>query len=107
MSGSPFYINSNLDLRIHCPVCKAEYGLNNSEVLEKKGGFASVYLTCPKCSSSVLTTIAFGTAGGILVAVMLTDLGTQDIRKFKKTGPISVDDVIEIHRELEGTNSVC
>lgn len=105
MSGSPFYINSNLDLRIRCPICKAEYGLNSSEVLDRKEGVASIYLSCPKCLSSLLVTVTFGSSGGILVAAMLTDLKLEDIKKFKKVNPISVDDVIEIHKELEGLKS--
>lgn len=100
MSESPFYTNPNLDLRIHCPVCKTEYGLDKSEIIERKEGAASMYLTCPKCLSSVLSTIIFGGVGGILVAVMLTDLKLEDMKRLKKTYPISVDDVIEIHKEL-------
>lgn len=102
MNESPFYLNANLDLRIHCVVCKSEYGLPQSRVLEKRDGIASLYLTCPKCLSSLLVTVAFGSAGGILVAAMLTDLKLEDIKKFKRVNPISVDDVIEIHRGLEG-----
>lgn len=105
MNESPFYINSNLDLRIRCPICRAEYGLNNSQVLEKNNGIASIYLLCPKCQCSVLVTVTTGMIGGILIAAILTDLKLEDIKKFRRLDPLSVDDVIEIHKELENIKS--
>lgn len=102
MNNSPLYLNSNLDFRIYCPVCKADCGLDNGEILEKKESFACVYLMCQKCASMMITTVLFGTIGGVVITAMLTDLRLEDIKKLRKANPISVDDVIEIHKALEG-----
>lgn len=105
MSESPFYTNSGLDLHVRCPICKSEYGLNDGAILGKREGVASMYLSCQKCLGSMFVTVTFGMVGGILVAAMLTDLGREDIKRFKKYNPISTDDIIEIHKELEKSKS--
>lgn len=104
MRNGPFYLNPNLDFTVHCSVCKAGYGFGKGEVIEKKDNFLSVYLRCPKCESALVASILFGTIGGVVITAMLTDLKMEDIKKLKKASPISADDVIEIHKELEEIN---
>ena len=99
-------IKSSLKLIRSCPVCNSKYTPSTARVIENgddEENGVLVYFSCPRCSSSLLARVVelpFGVVG----SAMLTDLEADEVEKFKNSDEVTVDDVLEVYRELELMN---
>ena len=91
---------------LKCPICSHKYNLEKTKVLESEQNEIFnearilIHSDCQKCKSSVMFNVDI--RGPEVFSVgMVTDLTSQDSSKFKNLGPISVNDVLGIHKEIK------
>ena len=92
---------------LKCPVCGQKYNLKETRVVDSRQSEVSgeatilIHSDCSKCKSSVMFNIEV--KGPEVFSVgMVTDLTGTDSARFKNRGPISVDEVIEMHKGIKG-----
>ncbi len=90
---------------LRCPICSSKYKPENARIIESENheavGEARVLIhsDCTKCKSSVMFNIEIH--GPEVYSVgMITDLTQQDSKRFSKHTPITVNEVIGLHKEI-------
>ena len=92
---------------LKCPVCGHHYSPQQTKIIEssEEHPFARrnllVHTDCDKCKSSVVFSIAID-GPEIFSIGMVTDLTSQDTKKFKNAAPISANEVLAMHESLSG-----
>ncbi len=95
-----------LSVILHCPVCGNKYGAEQTDIIETKyqekyeNSSMLVHTNCERCKSSVVFNISME-GPEIFSVAMVTDLTAGDARKFRNSGSVSVDDVIEFHEFIQ------
>ncbi len=91
---------------LRCPVCNFKYNLNEAKVLGSQEDKAFdeaeilIHSDCQKCKSSVMFNIEI--RGPEIFSVgMITDLTSQDSKKFRGKSPISPNELISMHKSLK------
>lgn len=84
-----------------CTVCAAEFRPALVQVLEREGATVLVHADCAGCGTSALFAVVAGDAGYVVTMGMLTDFTKEDVKRFSQAKPITTDDVIAWHEELE------
>lgn len=91
---------------LKCPVCGQKYNLKETRVVDSRQSEAAeeatilIHSDCSRCKSSVMFNIEV--KGPEVFSVgMVTDLTASDSTRFKNRGPISVNEVIEIHKSIK------
>ncbi|MCL5008911.1 MAG: hypothetical protein M1400_01055 [Patescibacteria group bacterium] len=91
---------------LKCPVCGQKYNLDQTRIIDSRQSEAFgeatilIHSDCNKCKSSVMFNIEV--KGPEVFSVgMVTDLTRHDSSRFKNRGPISVDEVINIHQSIK------
>ena len=90
-------ISSSLKLIKECPVCHTHYDIKKVQILDYSEDGVLVYFFCPICLSSLLANI-IEMPFGVIGSAMLTDLEADEVLKFKKTGAVTVDDVLQVYQ---------
>jgi hypothetical protein len=95
-----------LGVFLKCPICGAKYNLEKTQVIDSEqnefGAEARILIhsDCAKCKSSVMFNVEI--RGPEVFSVgMVTDLTGKDSNKFKKLGPIHVNEIIGLHQALK------
>jgi hypothetical protein len=98
-----------LGVVLRCPICGVKYSMDHTKIIDSEQdegmGEAKILIhsDCSKCKSSVMFNIEV--RGPEVFSVgMVTDLTHQDSARFQSRNPISVDEVIGIHKELKKFN---
>jgi len=97
-----------LSYLLRCPVCGHKYNLEQTRLIDSKeerqiGTNLLVHTDCEHCKSSVVFSIAV--EGPEVFSVgMVTDLTSNDTKKFKNFQPISPDEVLATHQFLKDFN---
>ncbi len=92
-------VNGSLRLIKQCPVCANNYEAQKIKIVDFTESGVLVHFFCEICQSSLLaqiTEMPFGIVG----SAMLTDLAAHEVNKFKNSGPVTIDDVIEVYQKL-------
>jgi len=109
MSGKKFDLKKVIEwlgFILKCPVCASKYDLNQTKVIETEHnepmGEARllIHSDCKKCKSSVMFNIEIN-GPEVFSVGMITDLTSTDSKKFQTQKPISLNEVIGIHKELK------
>ena len=87
---------------LHCPVCNNKYTAAQTNIIDAEDAeryehsSMLVHTDCERCKSSVVFNISL--EGPEIFSVgMVTDLTSEDARKFRDQKPIALDEVIEFH----------
>ncbi len=93
-----------LSFALKCPICGYKYNLEHTKIIDTKqedGGVATllVHSDCSQCKSAVVFGISIN-GGEIFSMSMLTDLTSNDTRKFSNKRAISSREVYDLHRFL-------
>lgn len=86
---------------LHCPVCNNKYNAEQTNIIEEnadkyEGSPMLVHSDCESCKSSVVFSISLD-GPEVLSVGMVTDLTSQDARKFRDNRGISADEVLDFH----------
>lgn len=95
----------NLRVISTCPICNARYHSAELRVLEEKSDAQLVYIQCRKCRASVLAVVLANHLGVSSVG-LVTDLSGDDVLKFRRQPVVSVDDVIDLHLQLQAVDFI-
>ncbi|OGZ61938.1 MAG: hypothetical protein A2932_01865 [Candidatus Spechtbacteria bacterium RIFCSPLOWO2_01_FULL_46_10] len=85
-----------------CPVCSARYAPRNLAHVGKKANMSQVHARCFSCKSSTMIFVVRNASGFVTTIGMLTDMSLKDAKRFRTMQPITSDDLIELHKTLEG-----
>ncbi len=91
---------------LKCPICGCKYNLDQTQIVDSErdeimgGAKILIHSDCGKCKSSVMFNIEINGPEVFSVGVV-TDLTGKDSVRFKKTRPISIDEVIGVHSALK------
>lgn len=95
-----------LSVILHCPVCSNKYAAEQTSVIEgrevekREDSSLLVHADCEKCKSSVVFSISL--EGPEIFSVgMVTDLTSTDAKKFRDSGGIALDEVIDFQAFLK------
>ncbi|MAF24157.1 hypothetical protein CL634_01020 [bacterium] len=91
--------NEGIKVVSNCPVCSARYQNNRALVIQEKQDAHLVYLKCRRCQTAVLAVILTNSLGVSSVG-LVTDLGCDEVLRYKDAKPLSTDDVIDVHQLL-------
>lgn len=94
-----------LGFALRCPICQNKYNLSNTKIIESEQNDALgearvlIHSDCSKCKSSVMFNVEI-TGPDVFSVGMITDLTSNDSKKFKNKSSISANEVINIHKEI-------
>lgn len=72
-----------------------------ARILDEKEDGHLLHIRCKKCWNSILALVLVSNVGVSSVG-LVTDLGFEDVQKFRAhSAEVTVDDVLEIHELLE------
>ncbi len=83
----------------YCPMCRASFSPKEFMVIGQSGQTHLLYVRCSHCTSSLVVLLLVHELGISSVGV-ITDLTEDDVVSFKNTEPLTVDDCLEVHREV-------
>jgi len=92
-------IQEGLRLLNQCPVCKEPYIPDEANLLEQKETSHLVHITCPHCKNSILAIILVSALGMSSIGI-ITDLSATDVKRLKMKGPVTEDEVLDLHVAL-------
>lgn len=87
-----------------CPVCGNYYDFRKLEIIEEENGATLMYIKCQSCQSAALSMIALGPLG-IKMASVLTDLEQDEVMHFQDENPLSSEEVLDLHEDLEKSDN--
>ncbi len=93
-------IQEGLKMMAECPLCKQAYSEQKAKVIEEKNSAHLVHITCPHCLHSILALIIVSKVGMSSVG-MVTDLNVNDVRRLKRLGPITEDELLNFYSLLQ------
>jgi hypothetical protein len=92
--------NEGLKLVSYCPVCETRYNAMEARHMGQDGDTHLLHVTCRKCGNAILAMVLLNRVGASSVG-LITDLTSDDVMRFRSSGSVSIDDVIEMHSFAE------
>lgn len=99
-SNSLHRTTQRLRLVSYCPVCDIRSKSMHAQTLATAGETKLMHIQCHKCENAFLAYVLVNQVGASSVGI-LTDLGYDDVMKFRSTRDVSVNDVIAAHEYFE------
>jgi len=95
------FFSGDGDLRVltACPFCHTSYSIRAARVLAQKDDGHVVHIECRSCGGSIVALILAGGLGIQSVGVV-TDLTRGEVEKYSQHQPVSVDDIVDLHRAI-------
>ena len=97
------FFDESLKLIAYCPLCNQRYNPLEAKVIDKEENAYLIYVNCRKCHGSIVAVVV-STGFGISSTGLVTDLNSEDLKKFKEAPGVSLNDVIDLHEVLEEKN---
>ena len=89
---------------LKCPVCGYKYNLERTKIIdtrqEEDHAHLLVHSDCGQCKSSVVFGITID-GPDVFTVGLITDLTSNDTKKFADKSPISTNDVLDFHSFLK------
>lgn len=89
----------NIKSLIRCTVCNHKYEPTKALLLDDRGEYTVLHVTCASCGVATVVFVSVGQLGVISMGV-LTDLEGDEARSLLDKEVISSDDVLEMHAFL-------
>jgi hypothetical protein len=96
---SQFY-DEGIKLISYCPLCESSYSPRETHVLEEKEDGHLLHIQCGCCSNAIIALVQISAAGVSSIG-LVTDLGFEEVERFKEAASVSTDDVIDMHCLLQ------
>ena len=96
---------NSLKLLAECPVCKRKHFPAEIKVIEEREENHVLHIKCKVCGSCVLVQVSINEQGMNMMG-LLTDLSSDEVKSFSEKAPISADEVIALHENLEKNNLI-
>lgn len=83
-----------------CPLCQAAYDEAGIRLVGEQGATKLFHCSCQTCGRAMLAVVL--EASGVVSSVgVVTDLEAADAKRFHDAKPISVDECLRFHVQLE------
>jgi hypothetical protein len=93
------FFDEGVKLISYCPLCESSYNPSQAKVLGEKEDSHLLHIQCGNCSNAIIALVLISTVGVSSVG-MVTDLGFDEVNRYKDAPAVSTDDVIETHHLL-------
>ena len=80
----------------YCPICATSYNPQEARVLGEKDESHLLHIKCGNCANAIIALVLISSAGVSSVG-LVTDLGFDEVNRFKENALITTDDVIDTH----------
>ncbi len=97
--ASPFF-DEGVKLISYCPLCESSYNPREAKVLGEKEDSHLLHIQCGNCANAIIALVLISSVGVSSVG-LVTDLGYEEVNRFKANAPVTTDDVIETHHLLQ------
>jgi hypothetical protein len=94
------HVEEGMQLIQQCPLCEAVYEPLEIKVIDERDDKHLVFVTCKKCSHSVVALIQHQ-ANGLSSMGLITDTEPEDLGRLKNSETVSWDDCIAWHNFLK------
>jgi hypothetical protein len=84
----------------YCPICASSCDPKEAKLLGAKYDSHLMHVQCGNCLNAILALVLVSDVGVSSVG-LVTDLGFEEVDRFKEAAAVTVDDVIETHRFLK------
>jgi hypothetical protein len=92
--------NERLKLLTACPVCKSDFDVIDTRIIETYPDAHLVHITCKKCRHALLAVVALTSEASQSVG-LVTDLTYEDVLRFAQAEAIAINDVVAAHNYFE------
>ena len=96
---SPMY-DEGFKLISYCPFCATSYNPQEARVLGEKEESHLLHIQCGNCANAIIALVLISAAGVSSVG-LVTDLGFDEVNRFKENALITTNDVIDAHDLLQ------
>lgn len=83
-----------------CPICSSIYDVKDAKLFSRNESATLVHLTCNQCQSYFVAMVLL-MGQGVSSVGMITDLNFDDVKRLYETEPLSTDEIISAHEELQ------
>ncbi len=90
----------NIRLITNCPACNCFYNPVKMKIIEESNEAHLVHMVCEKCGTQLLALVFTGLSS-ISSQGLVTELTSEEVKKFKSTSKVEIDDVIDLHFLLD------
>jgi len=84
----------------YCPLCGSSYTPREAQILGEKEDSHLMHIQCGNCSNAIIALVIISPVGVSSVG-MVTDLGFEEVDRFKEDRAVTTDDVIDVHHMLQ------
>ncbi len=98
-SKFPLDRDEKMQFVLKCPFCNTSYRAESAEIIDEEDDSLLVYLSCPKCLSSIIAVVNIGSMG-VTSLGLVTDMTKDDIIRFKRGKKVSGNDILNIYETL-------
>lgn len=101
----PNFTRNGLNSLISCPLCQAHYQPFLSKTIEENDEAHLLHLECHQCGSQVLALVRTDLPA-ISSIGLVTDLISEEVKKWKEAKEIGINEVIDFHFMLKNNAPV-
>ena len=88
-----------------CPICSSVYNASSAKLFSRSDQATLVHLTCTNCASYFVAMVLL-VGQGVSSVGMVTDLSFNDVKRLYQSEPLTTDEMIEAHEELQKNNFI-
>ncbi len=85
-----------------CQLCQASLASRQAVTLRETESAQLIHVCCPRCRGNFVLLLLMHELGMGSIS-LLTDLSDEDARRFSDSKPVSVDDILDVHRLLRNS----
>ncbi|MDZ7798518.1 MAG: hypothetical protein U5L76_02775 [Patescibacteria group bacterium] len=97
--SSQSFQNQNLKVVFNCPICGQSYDATSMKLIEESEEAHLLHIVCQNCGTQILALVMINSPK-ISSHGMITDLTSREVKKFKDSKKVKVDDVIDLNFAL-------
>ena len=99
------FLNEGTKLISYCPLCGSSYTPLQAQILGEKDESHLMHIQCGNCANAILALVVVSSVGVSSVG-LVTDLGSEEVQRFKEDRAVTTDDVIDMHHLLQNEDEL-
>ncbi|MBU0625620.1 hypothetical protein KKF05_04720 [Patescibacteria group bacterium] len=96
---SPMF-GDDVKLISYCPLCGSSYTPLQTQILGEKEDSHLMHIQCGNCSNAIIALVIISSVGVSSVG-LVTDLGSEEVDRFRGDCQVTTNDVIDMHHLLQ------
>lgn len=95
----------NIRLDGRCPICNTTYDYRRLKILAEREQHLLTYIDCGQCGGAILSILTVSPMG-LTAMGLLTDLSSDEVLDSDSRWPVTSDEVLEFHSQLDQDESL-